>query len=122
MLMTNSLLDILDTTHHTHYATFRASSLNSAGHRRESFLACDDAYDTRIVEARSRMQEEMQRREDEMRQSFVLRVREKEAALREKEEELQRMRQKMMSEGEELKKANEQLMAECDEAGRNFKK
>ena len=45
-------------------------------------MACDEYYESRIENAKKALAEEMQRKEDEMRQKFVAKVREKEASLR----------------------------------------
>lgn len=76
-----NLQDLIDTTHIIHYAQYRSSKIRSKG-RPESFLACDEFYESRIDNAKKGLVDEMQKREDEMRQMFVAKVREKEASLR----------------------------------------
>lgn len=73
--------DLIETTHMVHYAKYRADQIRNKG-RPESFLACDEFYESRIENAKKSLQDEMQRKEDEMRQMFVAKVREKEASLR----------------------------------------
>jgi len=79
--------DLIETTHNIHYAAYRSGTIKTKG-RPDSFLACDEFYETRIETAKKSLAEDMQRKEDEMRQMFVQKVREKEASLREKEEEV----------------------------------
>jgi septin family protein len=95
--------DLIDTTHSVHYSSHRAVKIRGPG-RPESFLACDDFYESRIENAKHALAEDMQRKEDEMRQRFVSKVREKEQELREREETLNNTRQKMMEELEMLRK------------------
>lgn len=106
--------DLIDTTHSVHYSSHRAKIIKTPG-RPDSFLACDDFYESRIENAKSALVEDMQRKEDEMRQRFVSKVREKEQELREREEILNSTRQKMMDELEGLRKHNENEEAQMSE-------
>lgn len=85
--MTHALHDLLETSHTVHYHNYRAKKLRSSG-RPESILACDDSYEHRIERSKQSMAEEMIKKEEEMRQNFVMKVREKEANLREREEQV----------------------------------
>ncbi|CAG8572294.1 943_t:CDS:2, partial [Racocetra fulgida] len=104
LLMTHALHDLLETSHTVHYHNYRAQKLRSSG-RPESILACDDSYEHRIERSKQSMAEEMIKKEEEMRQTFVLKVREKEASLREREEQLNQRRQQLMAELEEQRLA-----------------
>ena len=73
--------DLVDTTHTIHYALFRKIKIGGKG-RPESFLACDDLYESNVENAKKNVQEEMQKKEESMRQRFVNKVREKEQQLR----------------------------------------
>lgn len=95
--------DLIDSTHSLHYSSFRAAKLRSLG-RPESILACDDMYESRVENAKAALEQNMHSREEEMRQRFVAKVREKEHELREREEALNVTRQKMMEELEALRK------------------
>ncbi|KAJ3120026.1 Septin-6 [Nowakowskiella sp. JEL0407] len=108
LLIRSNLQDLIETTHSVHYAQYRASKIKSKG-RPDSFLACDEFYESRIENARRYLQDDMQKREDEMRQMFVQKVHEKEAQLRKREEQLNSKRQNMM---EELEKLRRQIQAE----------
>jgi septin family protein len=108
--------DLISTTDTNHYSSYRSNKLRANG-RPESFLACDEFYESRIENAKNVLAGEMQRKEDEMRQRFVAKVREKEQELREREESLNSTRQKMMEELEGLRKAIESEEAMLNENG-----
>ncbi|KAJ3295882.1 Septin-6 [Borealophlyctis nickersoniae] len=121
LVIRTNLQDLIETTHLIHYAQYRSSQIRGKG-RPESFLACDEFYESRIDNAKKGLQEEMQRKEDEMRQMFVAKVREKEAELRQREEELGAKRQQMMEELERLRRANEAEELAYQEGLRALKK
>ena len=54
--------------------------------RRQSVLPSDDQYASSVVASQQELRDEMGRREEEMRQKFFSKVKEKEAELREMEE------------------------------------
>ncbi|KAH9273963.1 hypothetical protein BASA83_003598 [Batrachochytrium salamandrivorans] len=103
LLIRTNMQDLIDTTHSVHYSQYRGFKIRGK-HRPESFLACDDYYETRIDTAKRSLAEDMQRKEDDMRQRFVAKVREKELNLREREDALNNTRQKMMEELETLRR------------------
>ncbi|KAI9203170.1 cell division control protein 3 [Polychytrium aggregatum] len=103
LLISQNLQDLIETTHSIHYAQYRSTQIRGKG-RPESFLACDDAYDSRIEVAQRNLADDMHRKEEAMRQMFVQKVREKEASLREREEGLSTKRQQMMDELEKLRR------------------
>ncbi len=120
MLIRTNLQDLIETTHLVHYAEYRSARIRSKG-RPESFLACDEYYDSRVENAKQSFQGEMQLKEEKMRQAFVSKVREKEASLRQREEGLSRRRQEMMEELEALRKsveAEEAIVNELNAARR----
>ncbi|KAJ3276867.1 hypothetical protein HDV01_002922 [Terramyces sp. JEL0728] len=106
LLIGTNMQDLIDTTHSIHYATYRGQKIRGNG-RPESFLACDDFYESRIENAKRNLADEMQKKEEAMRQRFVAKVREKEQSLREREEALNNTRQKMLEELEALRKTVE---------------
>ncbi|KAJ3408248.1 54S ribosomal protein L39, mitochondrial [Chytridiales sp. JEL 0842] len=103
LLIRSNLQDLIETTHNIHYAQYRSSQIRGQNGRPDSFLACDEFYESRIENAKRQLAEEMQRKEDEMRQKFVAKVREKEASLREREEALSAKRQQMVEEIERMR-------------------
>lgn len=114
MMIQSHLQDLIETTHSVHYANYRSGRIRQKG-RPESILACDEYYDSRVDNAKRGLAEEMQRREDEMRQMFVGKVREKESSLRQREEKLNDKRKEMMQELEGLRRqveAEEAAVAE----------
>ncbi|KAL1915094.1 uncharacterized protein VTP21DRAFT_7575 [Calcarisporiella thermophila] len=114
LIMTACLHDLIEMTHTIHYHAYRAGVLRPAG-RPPSILKCDEEYETRIETAMLAMTTEMQQREEEIRQKFVQKVREKEASLRAREEELLRKRHAMMQELEEQKRQLEAEEREINE-------
>ncbi|KAJ3115652.1 hypothetical protein HDU96_000270 [Phlyctochytrium bullatum] len=109
LLIRTNLQDLIETTHNIHYAQYRSAQIRGQNGRPESFLACDEFFESRIENARRQLHEEMQRKEDEMRQKFVAKVREKEQSLREREEALNQKRQQMFEEIEQLRRQVEAL-------------
>lgn len=103
LLIENNMQDLVDTTHSIHYSNYRANKISSPD-RPASFLACDDEYESHVESAKRSMATDMQRKEDEMRQMFVAKVREKEASLREREEALLMKRQALMDDLDKIRK------------------
>ena len=81
LLIGTNLRDLLDTTHMVHYFNYRSSKLRAKG-RPDSFLACDESYDTKFEDAKRSLATQMQEKENEIRRRFVAQVREKEQLLR----------------------------------------
>jgi len=108
MLMNTCLHDIAEATHNIHYAHYRAQKLRDEG-RPESILECDEEFVDRIENRKNEFTEDMQRREEEMRQKFIQQVREKEASLRDREEQLHKKGQQLMA---DIEKERRQLEAE----------
>ncbi|KAJ9089706.1 Septin-6 [Entomophthora muscae] len=108
MLMKTCLHDITDSTHSIHYAHYRSKKLRASG-RPESILECDDQFVDRLENRKVEFSEDMQRKEEEMRQKFIQQVREKEAILREREEQLHKKGQLLMA---EIERERRQIEAE----------
>jgi septin family protein len=81
LLISTNMQDMIDTTHSIHYASYRGIKIRGKG-RPESFLACDDMYESNVEDVKRSLQDEMQKKEEAMRQRFVAKVREKEQELR----------------------------------------
>ncbi|KAF9981495.1 hypothetical protein BGZ75_007248 [Mortierella antarctica] len=101
-------------THEVHYHQHRANALRSAG-RPASILECDDHYETEIEGTKQLNKQEMERREEEVRQKFIGKVQEKEMALREREERLQAKKAEMLAELEQYRALVEAEQKEVDE-------
>ncbi|KAI0243531.1 Septin-6, partial [Massospora cicadina] len=108
MLMKTCLHDIVESTHSIHYARYRGQKLREGG-RPESILECDEEFVDRLENRKVEFSEEMQRKEEEMRQKFIQQVREKEAFLRDREEQLHKKGQQLMA---EIEKERNQIEAE----------
>jgi septin family protein len=76
-----NMQDLIDTTHSVHYASYRGVKIRGKG-RPESFLACDELYESNIENVKRNLKDEMLKKEEAMRQRFVKKVREKEQQLR----------------------------------------
>lgn len=108
MLMNTCLHDITESTHNIHYAHYRGQKLRGEG-RPESILECDEQFIDRLENRKVEFTEDMQRREEDMRQKFIQQVREKEASLRDREEQLHKRGQQLMA---EIEKERRQIEAE----------
>ncbi|KAI7831230.1 Septin-domain-containing protein [Gamsiella multidivaricata] len=114
LLLVTCLHDLVDSTHGVHYHEHRAKALRSNG-RPASILECDDSYEARIEGTRFQTREEMNRREEEIRQSFIEKVQETEIALRQREEQLNAKKAEMIAELEQYKALIEAEQREVDE-------
>ncbi|RUS32335.1 hypothetical protein BC938DRAFT_475696 [Jimgerdemannia flammicorona] len=124
LIMTSCLHELIDITHSHHYHNYRAGLLRRGG-RPESILACDEQYEVRIENTKATLSEEMLRKEEEMRQTFVQKVREKEQSLRQREEQLNQRRQQLMAELEEQRRlieAEEREMNDMLNANRSTRR
>jgi len=86
MLVRTNMEDLREKTHAKHYELYRRSKLTEMGFTggaNKSF-SLQEVYEAK----RQEHMEELQRKEDEMRQMFVARVKEKEAELKRSEKEL----------------------------------
>ncbi|CAO3573526.1 unnamed protein product [Mortierella alpina] len=114
LLLATCLHDLVESTHEVHYHQHRANALRSAG-RPASILECDDHYETEIEGTKQLNKQEMERREEEVRQKFISKVQEKEIALREREERLQAKKAEMLAELEHYRALVEAEQREVDE-------
>ncbi|KAJ3115293.1 hypothetical protein HK100_001407 [Physocladia obscura] len=105
MLIRTNMQDLIDTTHGVHYSLYRGAMMGAPSDGRpSSMLGSDDLFDSKIHGARMALAEEMKNREEEMKQNFVARVRDKEAELRQREEALNAKRKTMMEEIESMRR------------------
>jgi hypothetical protein len=77
----------VDITHEKHYHDYRATILRKDG-RPPSILECDEEYDFRIENAKKSIAEQIQRKDEEIRQNFVQLARQQEHTLRMQEEQV----------------------------------
>ncbi|KAG0275294.1 Septin-6 [Linnemannia exigua] len=114
LLMSTCLHDLVETTHNVHYHHHRGSALRKLG-RPVSILECDDTYDSQIEGTKAQNKQEMERREEQIRQMFVEKVKEKEIALRDREEQLNAKRAELAAELEQARMQIEAEQREVDE-------
>lgn len=114
LLLATCLHDLVESTHGIHYHGHRAKALRPVG-RPVSILECDDSYESQIEGNRQQARQDMDRKEEEVRQSFVEKVKEKEAALRQREEQLSLKKAQMNAELEQMRAALAAQEQEMDE-------
>jgi len=102
LLLATCLHDLVESTHGIHYHGHRAKVLRPHG-RPASILECDDSYESQIEGSRVQARQEMDHKEDSIRQSFVEKVKEKEALLRQREEQLVQRKAQLNAELEQMK-------------------
>lgn len=112
--MSACLDDLVETTHTVHYHHHRANALRALG-RPVSILECDDTYESQIEGTKQMNKQEMERKEEEIRQMFVIKVKEKEVALREREEQLNAKKAEMVAELEQYRAMIEAEQREVEE-------
>ena len=94
MLIATNMVDLIDVTHSKHYQIYRAQRLKEIGFRDDVECLNENGKmrPRNIVEVyslkRSELTEEIQRKELEIKEEFVKRVKDKEIELREKEREV----------------------------------
>ncbi|KAF6037301.1 SEPT6 [Bugula neritina] len=84
MLLRTNMQDLIDTTHKKHYELYRRVRLSDMGFTDSDGKTLQETYELK----REAHVSEMQSKEEEMRQMFVQRVKEKETELKEAEREL----------------------------------
>ncbi|KAF9161582.1 Septin-6 [Actinomortierella ambigua] len=114
LIMSACLHDLIESTHTVHYHKHRALTLRRMG-RPESIFECDEVYETKIEGTKQVNKQDMDRREDEIRLQFVQKVKEKEAALRDREDKLNRTKAEMVAELEQMRARIAAEQREVDE-------
>ncbi|XP_037070419.1 septin-2-like isoform X2 [Pollicipes pollicipes] len=109
MLIRTNMEDLRDTTHTKHYELYRQARLEKMGFSDvgpdNKPVNFQETYETK----RSEHLDEMQQKEDQMRQMFVQRVKEKETELKEAEKQLQQRFDKMKREhGDEKRRVDDE--------------
>ncbi|KAK8732156.1 hypothetical protein OTU49_007212 [Cherax quadricarinatus] len=122
MLIRTNMEDMREVTHQRHYELYRKKILETMGFsdvgQDNQPVSFQQTFEQKRVEHR----EELQRKEDEMRQTFVLRVKEKETELKEVEKELYTKYDTLKREHAEEKKRYEDLKKRLDEEKAEFQK
>ena len=88
MLIRTNMEDLIDTTHYRHYELYRKDRLKMMGFEESSKDGKPSSFAETYTMRRETHLASLHEREEEMRQKFVLRVKEKEAELKEAEREL----------------------------------
>merc|ERR1719347_1708166 len=88
MLIRTNMEDLIDTTHSRHYELYRKDRLKMMGFEESSKDGKPSSFAETYTMRRESHLASLHEREEEMRQKFVLRVKEKEAELKEAEREL----------------------------------
>ncbi|KAF8979533.1 Septin 4 [Entomortierella lignicola] len=117
LLLVTCLHDLVESTHDVHYHGYRAKALRAKG-RPTSLLECDETYDSHLENSKQ-AKDNMERKEEEIRQKFIEKVHETEAALREREEQLMARKAEMVAELEQYKALLEAQQREVDELEAN---
>jgi len=84
MLIRTNMEDLRETTHCRHYELYRRCKLQEMGFQDNESMSLQETYEHKRAEHLA----ELQKKEEEMRQMFVVRVKEKETELKEAEKEL----------------------------------
>ncbi|XP_052793657.1 septin-11-like isoform X1 [Mya arenaria] len=84
MLIRTNMEDLRETTHSQHYELYRRHKLENMGFSDNESKSLSETYEQKRQEHIT----ELQKKEEEMRQTFVIKVKEKEAELKEAEKEL----------------------------------
>lgn len=120
MLIRTNMEDLRDTTHTKHYELYRQARLEKMGFSDvgpdNKPVNFQETYETK----RSEHLDEMQHKEDQMRQMFVQRVKEKETELKEAEKQLQQRFDKMKREHGDEKRRVEEERRQLDEETSEF--
>ncbi|KAJ3294934.1 Septin [Rhizoclosmatium globosum] len=105
MIIKTNLQDLIETTHNVHYALFRSSKIRgSMVGRPEALLQSDEVYDQQVEGAQLTAKQEMQRKEEELKEAFVAKVKAKEAELRDREEAFNKKRMQLSDEIEAMRR------------------
>jgi septin family protein len=87
LIMCQCLEELVSLTHTEHYHNMRMGKLKSKlpKSRPESFMLCDENYDETIEDMQTKLVNDMNEKEEHLRQDFVNQVKTAEATLKEKE-------------------------------------
>ncbi|XP_069980518.1 septin-2-like [Penaeus vannamei] len=122
MLIRTNMEDMREVTHSKHYELYRKKVLETMGFtdvgQDNQPVSFQQTFEQKRVEHR----EELQRKEDEMRQTFVLRVKEKETELKEVEKELYTKYDQLKREHADEKKRYEDSKKQLEEEKAEFQK
>ncbi|XP_050692224.1 septin-2-like isoform X1 [Eriocheir sinensis] len=122
MLIRTNMEDMREVTHQRHYELYRKKILETMGFTDVGQDNQPVSFQQTFEQKRLEHREELQRKEDEMRQTFVLRVKEKETELKEVEKDLFTKYDALKREHVEEKKRYEELKKRLDDEKAEFQK
>jgi len=118
MLIRTNMEDLREQTHSRHYELYRRVRLEQMGFSDVDSDNKPVSFQETYEQKRQEHLQELQRKEDEMRQMFVLRVKEKEGELKEAEKELHskfdQLKKQHASEKKKLEESKKQMEDEMD--------
>lgn len=115
MLIRTNMEDLREKTHARHYELYRRRRLQQMGFTDVDADNKPVSFQQTFEQKRSHHLQELQQKEDEMRQMFVQRVKEKEAELKEAEKELHNKFDKLKKDHTEEKKRLEDLRKKIED-------
>ncbi|KAF2349700.1 Septin-type guanine nucleotide-binding (G) domain [Trinorchestia longiramus] len=122
MLIRTNMEDMREVTHSCHYELYRKKMLEQMGFSDIGENNQPKSFQETFEQKREEHRAELQKKEDDMRQSFVLRVKEKETELKEVEKELYTKYDQLKREHAEEKKRYEMLKNRLEEERNEFTK
>lgn len=118
MLIRTNMEDLREKTHSKHYELYRMNRLSQMGFEDNESSSLSETYENKRQEHMA----DLQKREDEMRQMFVVRVKEKETELKEAEKDLHSKFEYLKKQHADEKKKLEDKRKSLDDEMINFQK
>jgi len=115
MLIRTNMEDMREVTHSSHYELYRKKMLEQMGFSDIGENNQPKSFQETFEQKREEHKADLQRKEDEMRQSFVLRVKDKETELKEVEKELYTKYDQLKRDHTEEKKRYEEMKKRLEE-------
>jgi len=122
MLIRTNMEDLCDATHARHYELYRKDRLKQMGFEEGDKEGKASSFAETYTMRRESHLQSLQEREEEMRQKFVLRVKEKEAELKEAEKELHAKFDKMKQTVADEKRVVDEQRRQLDEEVQDFQR
>ncbi|KAI8886075.1 Septin-domain-containing protein, partial [Backusella circina FSU 941] len=122
LIMGQCLEELVSLTHTEHYHNMRMGKLKSKlpKDRPDSFMLCDEKYDETMEDMQTQLVNDMNKKEENLRQQFVQQVKTAEGTLKEKEYQLEKKRDQLNAELETKQKAIEETERAIQELRQRF--
>jgi septin 6/8/11 len=120
MLLRINLEDLRETTHSSHYESYRRTRMEQMGFGDTDDTPQSGTFQETFELRRSAHLAELKRKEEEMRNGFVMRVKEKEAELKEAEKQLHAKFDALKRKNREEQSRLDDMRQQLDEEIRNF--